>query len=330
MKIQPTLLLILISFKLLSQDVIQIGFSLGEFNSEQWSQDCRYFEEAAKTYGAKVLFEYGYGDVDQQILQCKNLIDSGIQVLVIMPTDVRRFSSVIDYAHEKGVSVISYDRLILDANPDLYISFDNEKIGELQASYAVQQKPEGNYILLTGPETDFNSELYLRGQKKVLQPYVDQGKINILKEVHLPAWNAIAAFNEIQDLIDSVNTIDAIIASDDQIATGSITSLDFKLKEWNILITGQDGNSDAIENILAEKQAMTLYKPVNQLAELTVRFAVDLVNGSRNGFLTNSTMNNGKENVPAMLIDPFLVDSRTLKEKLPVDKIIVRRKGMGI
>jgi D-xylose transport system substrate-binding protein len=321
-----TILFAIQFISLTAQDSLKLGFSLGDFSVDRWIIDRDYFKAAANSLGVRVLFEYGYGDADQQLSQCKKLVDSGIKVLLIVPTDCERIAPIVDYAHQKHVIVIAYDRIITNSDLDYYISFDNVKVGELQAQYAVNLKPAGNYILLAGPKTDNNALLFLQGQHNIIDPLVNQNKIHIVYEKHMSEWNSIQAFDEMQSFLDKEGTsVDAIVASNDNLAGGAIMALDMYSDNWNIIITGQDATLEACQNIMAGKQSMTVYKPIKKLAQEAASVAADLSKGS--GIkLISGTVNNGSKDVPSILLEPVSVDKNNMKETVIADGFVSEDK----
>ncbi len=304
------------------QESPKVGFSLGDFSSDRLSQEPELFEEEVESLGGTASFEYGYGDPVQQLEQARNLIASGIEVLLVFPTDGDQWTEVVDEAHEAGVKVVAYERMLTNSDVDYYFSFFNENVGRQQAQYAVEHCPEGNYILLGGPVSDNNSLLFMKGQKEVLQPYIESGDINILLEKHLDTWNSIDAYNELQAFMEVNDVkIDAILAANDELAGGSIMALDMLLGEWDILITGQDASVGGCQNIIDGKQSMTVYKPINKLAFTAAQAAVNLAKGEELDNI-NNTLNNGVKDVPSILLETIVVDKDNIRETVIDDGFI--------
>ena len=302
-----------------AQDSLKIGFSLGDFSADRWSQEPQYFKAAARELGAKVLFEYAYGDAAKQLGQAAKLITSGIKVLVIFPTNADGWESVVETAHKAGVKVVAYDRILNNADVDYYVSFFNDEIGRQQAKYAVEHRPKGNYLLLEGPTSDINSLFVLKGQKEVLKPYIDRGDIKILLEKHLATWNSIDAYNEIQSFLDQNKvSVDAILAANDDLAGGSIMALDISLGTYNIIITGQDASIGGCQNILDGKQSMTTYGSIRSLATEAADACVKLARGEKVTSV-NSSISNGNKEIPAILLKTVAVDKNNMKQTVIKD-----------
>ncbi|MGH8404413.1 MAG: substrate-binding domain-containing protein, partial [Pseudomonas sp.] len=148
----------------------KIGFSIDDLRLERWARDRDYFTAAAEQLGAKVYVQSADANEQRQISQIENLISRGVDVIVIVPFNATVLNNVVAEAKKAGVKVLSYDRLILNADIDAYISFDNEKVGEMQAQGVLNAQPKGNYFLLGGAPTDNNAKILRQGHMKVLQP----------------------------------------------------------------------------------------------------------------------------------------------------------------
>src|SRR5258705_4196410 len=153
---------------------VRIGFSMDTLKEERWQRDKQLVEQRAKEVGASLDVQVANGDDAVQTKQADNMLTKGVDVLIVAPHNGEIAASIVEAAHRKGVPVISYDRLIRDADVDLYMSHQVEKMGEMQAEYAIQHVPKGNYVLIGGSPTDYNALLLRRGQMKVLKPAIDK------------------------------------------------------------------------------------------------------------------------------------------------------------
>ena len=145
---------------------------------------------------------------------CQSLLDRGVQALVVIPHSAEGAAPIVAAAKKRSVGVISYDRLILNADVDLYLSYDNRMVGEQQAQYLRNRAPTGNYILLGGATTDYNAKLIREGQMAALEDAVKRGDIKIVADPWTPNWKADAA-REAHDggAEESPNKVVAIVAS---------------------------------------------------------------------------------------------------------------------
>jgi D-xylose transport system substrate-binding protein len=289
-----------------------IGFLVETLKEERWQHDRDFFVAAAEKMGAKVIVQSCNGDDATQVSQTENLITQGVDLLVVVPHNGKIDATIVNEAHKNGVKVIAYDRIINDCDLDLYVSFDNEKVGELQAQYILDKAPVGNYILLGGPPTDFNAKLIRDGQLKILQPSVDAGKIKIVSDQWTIDWQPIEALKHTENaLTKNNNDIAAVVASNDGTAGGAIQALEEQKLAGKVFVSGQDADLAACQRIVAGTQSMTVYKPIKQLAEAAANAAMDMI---QNKPVANADkkVNNGKIDVPSILLTPISVDKSNL------------------
>src|SRR5499427_2122741 len=161
---------------------IRIGFSMDTLKEERWHRDRDLLVQRAQELGAEVLVQAANGNDALQNSQAENMLTQGVDVLLVAPHNGKTAAVIVEAAHRAGVPVIAYDRLINDADVDLYVSFDNERVGQMQAEYLVARRPKGSYVMIGGAPTDNNAHLYHRGQMKVLEPYVARGDVSIVSD----------------------------------------------------------------------------------------------------------------------------------------------------
>src|SRR5947207_895776 len=169
---------------------VRIGFSMDTLKEERWQRDKELVEQHAKEIGASLDVQVANGDDATQTKQADNMLTKGVDVLIVAPHNGEIAASIVEAAHRKGVPVISYDRLIRNADVDLYVSHQVEKIGEMQADYAFKHVPKGNYLMTGGPPTDYNSILLRKGQMRVLDPAIKKGDVKIISDQFAREWKA--------------------------------------------------------------------------------------------------------------------------------------------
>ena len=281
----------------------KIGFSIDDLRIERWTRDRDFFVAASEKLGAKVFVQSADADEQRQISQIENLISRGVDVLVIVPFNATVLNNTIKEAKKAGIKVLSYDRLILNADIDAYISFDNEKVGEMQAEVVAKMKPKGNYYLLGGAPTDNNAKVLREGQMKVLQPLIDKGDIKIVGKQWVKEWNPSEAMAIIENALTANNNkIDAIVASNDGTAGGAIQALASQKMSGKVPVSGQDADLAAVKRVMAGTQAMTVYKPLKTIAAEAAKLAVQLARNEKPGF--NSQYDNGLKQVSTLLLKP--------------------------
>jgi D-xylose transport system substrate-binding protein len=289
----------------------RIGLSMDTLKEERWQRDRDLFVARAKELGAEVFVQSANGDDRVQAQQADNLLTLGVDALVVIPHNGEIAASIVEAAKQKGVPVVSYDRLIRNSEPDLYISFDNEKVGELQARYLFERAPKGNYILVGGAPTDNNAQLLRKGQLKVLRAAIDGGDIKVLTDQFAKDWLASEALRITEDaLTKSAGDVAAVVASNDSTAGGAVSALEVRKLAGKVLVSGQDADITALQRIVAGTQTMTVYKPVHLLARKAAEAAVALARGEKPE--ASARVNNGKIDVPSILLEPVVVDKSNI------------------
>ncbi|HEV2915135.1 MAG TPA: D-xylose ABC transporter substrate-binding protein [Pyrinomonadaceae bacterium] len=290
---------------------IRIGLSMDTLKEERWQRDRELFVKAAEALGAEVLVQAANGDDRLQTQQAENLLTQGVNVLVVVPHNGEVAASIVDSAKRQNVPVISYDRLIRNSDVDLYLSYDNVRVGEMQAKYLLDHQPKGNYILIGGAPTDNNARLLREGQKKVLQPVIDRGDVKIVADQWAKEWQASEALKHTENaLTQNNNNVQAVLVSNDGTAGGVIQALEKQSLVGKVWVTGMDADLPALQRIVEGKQSMTIYKPIAPLAQRAAEAAVALAKGEK--VQTTQVVNNGKKDVPSILLEPIAVDKQNL------------------
>ena len=294
-------------------DPIKIGFSMDTLKEERWQRDKDLFEKYAKENGIELNVQVANGSDSEQIKQAENMLTQGVDVLIVAPHNSEIAASIVESAHRQGVPVIAYDRLIKNADVDLYISHQVVKMGEMQAKYLldhVNKKP-ANFVIVGGSPTDNNAILLHEGQMNILKPAVDRGDIKIVADQYAKEWQASAALNIVENaLTQSNNQVDAVVCSNDGTARGAVQALEAQGLTGKVLVSGQDADLASLKLIVEGKQTMTVYKSLQPLAYGAMDAAVKLARGEK--VETTETIDNGFKKVPAILLEPVAVDRNTL------------------
>lgn len=298
---------------------VYVGFSLDTLQEDRWYKDKEAFEKKVLELGGEVKTLAANGVDSVQIKQAELLIAEGVDVLVVVPHNAEVSAEIVDKAHKANVKVISYDRLIKNADVDYYISYDNKKVGQLQAQEILEKQKKGNFAYIGGAETDNNAVLFREGAMEVLQPYIDKGDIKLVFDKYTDEWQPeIAETNMKQALKKSNNNIQAVIAANDGTAGGVINALQAIGK--TIPVSGQDAEITGLKRILAGSQTMTVYKPIQAIAEDAAAIAMKA--GKNEKIDTTATVNNGKIDVSSILLDPVAVTKSNIDETVIKDKFI--------
>jgi len=297
---------------------LKIGFSMDTLVEERWVKDKDMFKEAIEELGAEVIIKAANGNDTLQIAQAETLISQGVDVLVLVPHNAEAAASIVGKAQMADIPVISYDRLVMNANVDLYISFDGERIGALQSLAMTQLVPKGKYVYIAGPETDNNSHMMKKGVYDILRPFINNGNIEVVYDQWTEAWLPENAKENMKAaLAANNNQIDAVIAANDATAGAVIEALEEAGLAGEIPVVGQDAELEAIRRIVAGTQLMTVYKSIKSLAQQTAEIAVKMAAGD--DIYTSTTINNGKKDVPTVLLKPVAVTQDNITETIIKD-----------
>jgi D-xylose transport system substrate-binding protein len=288
---------------------LTIGLSLDTLKEARWQADRDMFVRRASELGARVLVLAANSDDTVQIGDVEKLITNGVDVLVIVPHDGTAMAKAVRLAHDAGIPVIAYDRIVRDSDLDLYVSFDNERVGELQAKFLVERLPtpgRGRIVRIYGAKTDNNAAQFKAGQDRVLAPLIERGDITVVHEDWAEDWKPENAKRIVNAAITAGGAgFDAVLASNDGTAGGAVQALTEEGLAGRILVTGQDAEVAALQRIASGTQAMTIYKPLKTLAQGAAELAVRMAQGKT--VVARGTVANGAIDVPAVLFDVVTV-----------------------
>lgn len=293
---------------------IKVGFLVHDLVTERWKTDIENFTKKIAELGGEAVSRNAFGDAKTQITQGKELIDAGVKVIAVVAQNGKALAELVDYANQKGATIIAYDRMILNCDVPYYISFNSVKVGELMTEYALKLKPKGNYIILNGPATDNNAKLVRQGVMNKITPSIEKGDIKILADKEMDSWNVLSSFVFMEDfLAANKSQIDAIVCGSDDLATGALDALKIDNRSIPVL-TGQNASVDACRNIMHGLQTMTVYKDFVKISTEGAILCMDIAKGKK--IKTTATTNNGKVDVPSILFDPVVVDKDNLRQVL--------------
>ncbi|MFC8509946.1 multiple monosaccharide ABC transporter substrate-binding protein [Streptomyces sp. NPDC057411] len=309
-----------------------IGLAMPTKASERWIADGENMAKQFQKAGYETDLQYGDDKVENQIAQIENMITKGRRLLVVAAIDGAALTEVLKRAHDAGIPVISYDRLIMGtANVDYYASFDNERVGELQARYIVDRLKLGapgkgggkpyDIELFAGSPDDNNTRYFWNGAMKVLKPYFDSGRLVVrsgqtqLNQATTLRWDGGTAQKRMDDLISKnygEESIDAVLSPYDGMSIGIISAL--RSAGYGTagqplpVVTGQDAELASVKSIIRGEQTQTVFKDTRKLAAQAVAMGDAVLNGRKPEVNNVKDYDNGKKIVPAFLLDPVSID----------------------
>ncbi|SHM41260.1 D-xylose transport system substrate-binding protein [Anaerosporobacter mobilis DSM 15930] len=288
---------------------IQIGMSFDSFVIERWQRDRDVFVSTAKELGAEVNVQNANGDAKEQIAQIEYFIRKKMDVIVIICIDSNELRSVVKKAKNAGINVIAYDRMINDSDVDLFISFDNEMVGTMMAKSIVEAGLEKKkVIMICGPTTDNNVFYVDTGFRNVM----DKEEVEILDVINCESWKAELGGDYVYANINLIEQSDGIMCGNDSIATQVVRALAEKRLAGKVYVVGQDADLEACQRIVEGTQVMTVYKPVEKLAQTAAEYAIKLAKKEPIDGL--KTMKDGDEEVPYVFLEPIAVTKDNMDE----------------
>jgi D-xylose transport system substrate-binding protein len=287
------------------------------------------FEKAVeeKCPDCDVIYINAGGDAEKQQSQGEAALTKGAEVLVLDPMDSKSAAAIAERANAQDVPVVSYDRLIENSEVDAYVSFDNERVGELQAETLAKKLKEdghasGPIIKINGDPADPNAALFKKGSNKGFE----EAGVKVAKEYDTPGWTAENAQREAQQAITALGKdgFFGIYAANDDTGGGAIAALKGAgLNPEEVPVTGQDSTVAGLQRILAGQQFMTIYKAIPPQAEIAAEFAIALGSGEElPQDKVTEEVNNGKADVPSAILEPVAVTKDNIKDTVVKDGFV--------
>ena len=262
----------------------------------------------AKELGADINVQSANGDIELQISQIEYFIDKKVDVIVVVAIDSDKLTDVVKKAKDNGIHVIAYDRLISNANVDMYISFDNIKVGTMMGEEIASHYKNKKVIMICGAPTDSNVAMVNDGFEEVMKAH----NIEIIDKTFCDGWKAELGADYVNKNLDIVSNADAIMCGNDDIATNVIRTLSIYRRAGQIDVVGQDADLAACQHIVEGTQNITVYKPVEKLASKAAQYAVDFAKGKE--VKVDNTINDGKYDVPYVALEPISVNKNNIDE----------------
>jgi putative multiple sugar transport system substrate-binding protein len=325
-----------LSSQAIAQDKGTIGISMPTKSSARWIADGDNMVKVFTELGYGTDLQYAEDDIPNQLAQIENMVTKGVKVLVIAAIDGTTLSAILQQAHDSGVKVIAYDRLIRDsANVDYYATFDNFQVGVLQAGSIVDGlglkdgKGPFNIELFGGSPDDNNAFFFYDGAMSVLQPYIDSGKLVVqsgqmgMDKVGTLRWDGAVAQARMDNLLSAYygdKRVDAVLSPYDGLSIGILSSLKGvgygSADQPMPVVTGQDAEVPSIKSMIAGEQYSTVFKDTRELAKVTAEMVDALLAGKEVPVNDTKTYENGVKVVPSYLLKPVSVGRDNWKEIL--------------
>ena len=311
----------------------KVGVSMPTKDLQRWNQDGANMEAELKAAGYEVDLQYASNDVQTQVSQIENMINSGCNVLVIAAIEGSSLGEPLDMAKAAGIPVIAYDRLLMNSDAvSYYATFDNYMVGTKQGEYIEQAldlaNAEGpfNMEITAGDPGDNNAGFFYQGAMDVLQKYIDEGKINVVsgqtkfEDVATPTWATDVAQARAENILSSNyadgTQLDIWLCSNDSTSMGVQNALEANYTGKYPVITGQDCDKANVKNMIAGKQSMSIFKDTRTLASQVVKMVGQILSGETVDVNDKETYDNGTGVIPSYLCEPVFADVNNYKELL--------------
>jgi D-xylose transport system substrate-binding protein len=259
-----------------------VGVSWNNYSQERWKKaDEPAMQKAIAAKGGKYIRADANDKAEQQTTDIANLINQGAKVLIVLAKDSEAIKPAMADAEAKGVKIIAYDRLIEDPNT-FYITFDNKKVGTLMAQTLIGLVPKGNYAIILGAATDPNSAFLRSGMTDAGIPKLNETSpagIKVVFEKNTDNWDTTNAKNNMEAALNAnANKIDAVLSENDSMATGVVQAL--SAVGLKVPVTGQDGDTAALNRVALGTQAVSVWKNAFALGETAGDVAMQLCAGT--------------------------------------------------
>ena len=325
-----------LSSQAIAQDKGTIGISMPTKSSARWIADGDNMVKVFTELGYGTDLQYAEDDIPNQLAQIENMVTKGVKVLVVAAIDGTTLSAILQQAHDSGIKVIAYDRLIRDsANVDYYATFDNFQVGVIQATSIVDGlglkdgKGPFNIELFGGSPDDNNAFFFYDGAMSVLQPYIDSGKLVVqsgqmgMDKVGTLRWDGAVAQARMDNLLSAYygdKRVDAVLSPYDGLSIGILSSLKGvgygSADQPMPIVSGQDAEVPSIKSMIAGEQYSTVFKDTRELAKVTANMVDALLAGKEVPVNDTKTYDNGVKVVPSYLLKPVSVGRDNWEEIL--------------
>lgn len=313
-----------------------VGISMPTKSMERWVNDGSNMKKEFEAIGYGVDLQYAEDVIENQVAQIENMITKGVKIIVIAPIDGESLTDVLEKAAAENIQIISYDRLIKKSeHVSYYATFDNFKVGVLQASYIEDKlglkdgKGPFNIELFGGSPDDNNAYFFFDGAMSILQPYIDNGQLVVrsgqttMDKIATLRWDGATAQARMDNLLSAnyaSESLDAVLTPSDSLSIGVISSLKGvgygSANKPMPIIPGQDADLASVKAIIAGEQSSTVFKDTRDLAKQVVNMVESIMKGEEAEVNDTETYDNGVKVVPSYLLEPVIVDKDNYKEIL--------------
>ncbi len=293
-----------------------VGYLNPAENRVRFVKEGNFMAERLEQEGIETLISFAGDNDATQLEQGYEMLDKGVDLLVIAPVNGNTIAPVVREAQKRGVIVVAYNRLINNTDFDLFVTGDNADIARLFCEIPLEEQPTGNYVVFGGDRFDRNGFEVKNHIDSILKPHIESGRINLLYETFIEGWNQERAHFEFQQVVDAYGTdIDAVISCNDPMGLGVIDVLKKYDKENEVIVTGQDALLDAVRSIYRDEMFMTIYHPHKELGYKTGELIVQILEkGTKPDEISNAETFNGASQIPTVRMKSMAITKDNLEQ----------------
>ncbi len=300
-------------------DKLRIAYLYPSDELSRFNKEGNYIKNYAEKNGVEVIIKTAGYDESVQAQQAKELIEEGIDALIIVAVNINTSAAIVREAKDNGVPVLAYNRMIRNSDVDFFVASSNDLIGKIMVDAVMNKMDSGNVVILNGDKFDKNAIDLQKSIHKYLQKSIDENKVHIIYESYISSWSKSISAYEMDKVISLYGTdINAVIAGFDGMSDGVIDVLKKYDLNGKVFVTGQDAEISACKNLLSGDQIVTVFHPLKTIAETAAQIAIEMAQGHSLKEFENSTENNGKYEVPTHRVNSIAVTKDNL------DKVLIK------
>lgn len=295
---------------------LKVGYLNPAQNRVRFVKEGDFMAERLKEYNISTEIRHAEDNDLTQLEQGYELLDMGVDLLVIAAVNGNTIAPLVRDARDQGVMVVAYNRLINNAAYDMFVTGDNEEIARIFCEGALAAVPSGNYVVLAGDRFDRNGFEVKAHVDSLLKPHVENGNINVVFETYIEGWNGDRAAYEFQQVVDAYGMdVDAVISCNDPMGLGVVDVLNKYGISDKVFVTGQDALLEAVQSIYRGGMNLTVYHPHKELGVKTADLVAGILQGGKNPEdLANAETFNGTEIVPTFRVKSMGITKDNIQE----------------
>ncbi|HET7520564.1 MAG TPA: substrate-binding domain-containing protein [Candidatus Limnocylindria bacterium] len=312
-----------------------VAVSWNNYQEERWAlRDEPNIKAALEEVGAQYISADAGSSEEQQATDIENLLSQGADVLIILAQNTETILPSVQAAVDQGVPVIGYDRLI-ESEDALYVSFDNVRVGEMQAEAVLEQVSEGNFVIIKGNGADANSDFLRQGYVNAGVPAEGESSdtITIVGETYTDNWDPALAQTEMEQfLTENDNNVDAVLSENDGMAGGVVAALEAQGLAGQVPVSGQDGDIAALNRVALGTQTVDVWKDARELGRAAGEAAAQLCGNPDIAAVADTTTfdSPGGNTLTSILLDPIAITQDNLDVVLDADWITPEDLCQGV